>query len=288
VGLSFDMKKKFDVDKFFKILSKPKKYKRLIKWNYPDEFGLNTKTHFYQLPSFEDALIDAGYKELIKVNDDKNSEITGYDEERYIFSEIDELDKDFKNLDKSLNYSPIFHLRDTPVPDDGLYYKIEELGYLTSKKSKYSFLLWSDDYNSNFSAPDVIKIFKNIKEEEKKTFSNIALEKNISGALGKNTHYCEFVFLNNSYNWGTDIEYKELISKGKFPKSLKKHFLSIVKNKIAKHKEWENKPSDIKKINSLIAIINENRIKKKSFRPFPTLTRKSTKLGKGEVWEFAK
>lgn len=272
--------KKFDVDKFFKILAKPKKLKKQISgWNYPDEFGLNTKTHFYQLPSFEDALIDAGYSKLTKVN-------SGYEEERYIFSEVDELNEDFKNLDKSLNYSPIFHLRDTPEPDDGLYYKIEELGYLSSKKSKYSFLLWSDNYNSNFSAPDVIKVFKNIKKEEKKTFSSIALTQNISAL--KNTHYCKFVFLNNAYNWGTDTEYKDLMSKKKFPQSLKKHFLQIVQNKIKFSKECGNKPSDIKKINSLIAIIDEKRIKNKSFRPFNTWTGKGSKLGKGEVWEFAK
>ena len=53
-------------------------------------------------------------------------------------------------------------------------------------------------------------------------------------------------------------------------------------------KDCGNKPSDIKKINSLIAIIDEKRIKNKSFRPFDTWTRKSTKLGKGEVWAFAK
>ena len=275
------MKKKFDVDKFFKILAKPKKLKKRISgWDYPNKFGLNTDKYFYQLPSLIDALEDSGYEELTTVNQ-------GYEEERSIFSEIDELEEDFKSLDKNLNYSPIFHLRDTPEPDDGLYSELEELAYLSSKKSKYSFLLWSQDYNMN-GGTDVFKVFKNIKKEDKKTFSNIALKQNISGALGKDTHYCKFVFLNNAYNWGTDIEYKELMSKKKIPQSLKEHFLPIVKNKIKFSKECGNKPSDIKKINSLIAILNENRIKKKTFRPFDTWTRKGTKLGKGEVWEFVK
>ena len=53
-------------------------------------------------------------------------------------------------------------------------------------------------------------------------------------------------------------------------------------------KECGNKPSDIKKINSLIAIIDEKRIKNKSFRPVGTWTSKGTKLGKSEAWEFAK
>ena len=274
--------KKFDIKKFFNELAKPEKRKKLNpNGNYPDEFGLNTKDHFYSLPSLEDALINAGYKELTMTEDD-------YGDETFLFSEIDNLYKNFKILDKDIDYSPIFHLRDTPEPDDGLYYKLEELGYLSSKKSDYSFLLWSDNYNSNFYAPDVLKVYKNIKKEEKKTFTKIALKENISSALGKDTHYCKFVFLNNAYNWGTDSEYKELLSKNKFPQSLKKHFLPIVKNKMKFAKECGNKPSDIKKINSLIAIIDEKRIKNKSFRPVGTWTSKGTKLGKGEAWEFAK
>ena len=53
-------------------------------------------------------------------------------------------------------------------------------------------------------------------------------------------------------------------------------------------KECGNKPSDIKKINSLIAIIDEKRIINKSFKPLNAWTGKGTKLGKGEVWEFVK
>ena len=53
-------------------------------------------------------------------------------------------------------------------------------------------------------------------------------------------------------------------------------------------KDCGNKPSDIKKINSLIAIIDEKRIKNKSFRPFGARGSKGTQLGKGEVWEFVK
>ena len=273
--------KKFNVDKFFKILATPKKFKKKVSgWNYPDKFGLNTDKYHFQDPGLFDAIEDAGYKKLLKIN-------KGTEEERDIFDSIDELNQDFESLSKDLNYSPIFHLRDTPEPDDGLYYKIEELAYLSSKKSEYSFLLWSEDYNVNKST-EVLKIFKNIKKEDKISFPKIALNQHITGTLGKDTHYCQFAFLNKSYNWGTDDEYKELVSKNKFPKSLKNHFLPIVKNKMEFSKDCGNKPSDIKKINSLIAIIDEKRIKNKSFRPFDTWTRKSTKLSKGEVWEFAK
>ena len=278
--------KKFDVDKFFKILATPKKYKRFLNKNgkpafdVPDEFGLNTDKYQYRIRDLDTALEDAGYKELLKIN-------KGTEEERNIFDSIDELNQDFESLSKDLNYSPIFHLRDTPEPDDGLYYEMEELAYLSSKKSEYSFLLWSQDYNVN-GGTGVFKIFKNIKKKDKISFPKIALNQHITGTLGSDTHYCKFVFLNKSYNWGTDAEYKELVSKNKFPKSLKNHFLPIVKNKMRFSKDCGNKPSDIKKINSLIAIIDEKRIKNKSFRPFGPRGSKGTKLGKGEVWMFAK
>lgn len=63
--------RKFDIKKFFNELAKPEKRKKLNpNGNYPDEFGLNTKDHFYSLPSLEDALINAGYKELTMTEDD--------------------------------------------------------------------------------------------------------------------------------------------------------------------------------------------------------------------------
>ena len=41
-------------------------------------------------------------------------------------------------------------------------------------------------------------------------------------------------------------------------------------------------------LDRVIQLVNENRIKNKSFRPIDTWTSKSIKLGKGEVWEFVK
>ena len=86
--------------------------------------------------------------------------------------------------------------------------------------------------------------------------------------------------MNNSYIWGSDSEHKALISKLIVPPSLKKFFLPILKNKIKFFKDFGNKPSDIKKINSMICIQNENRIKKKTSFPF------TSKLVKGEVCEY--
>ena len=282
------MKKKFDVNKFLTILSEPRKHKKLLNkegkhpygFEYPNEFGLDTDEFYYEIPDLITALEDAGYKDLIKINQDT-------DEERDIFDSLDELGKDFKRLDKSFNYSPIFHLRDTPEPDDGLYYYVEECAYVSTKKSKYSFLISASDYNVNYDF-SVIKVFENIIKENKKTFPKIALDLNASGTLGKDSHYCQWIFLNSAYNWGTESEYKLLMSKNKFPQSLKKRFLPTLKNKIKFSKNCGNKPSDIKEINSLIAIINEKRILNKSFRPLNAWTGKGTKLGKGEVWEFVK
>jgi len=274
------MKKKFDINKFIKILLTPKKYP---KWynkkvkpiiDYPNEFGLDTKKFCYKLRSIEEAVDDAGFKELTETTKTK-------DGEEYIpFFNTDNLEKDFKRLDKSFNYSPILQIRDTPEPDDGLYYYTEEHAYLSIKKNKYSFLISAGDYNNNFNL-SITKIFKNIKKKDIKTLSRISLEQHQVGR-GGDSHFCKWVFLNNAYNWGTESEYKSLMSKKILPQSLKKHFLSIVENKIKFSKECGNKPSDIKKINSMIAILNENRIKNKTFRPF------KSKLGKGEVWEFVK
>mgnify|MGYP000754711358 CR=1 FL=1 len=128
------MKKKFDVNKFLTILSEPRKHKKLLNkegkhpygFEYPNEFGLDTDEYYYKIPDLITALEDAGYKDLIKIN--RAGEI------RDIFISLDELGKDFKRLDKSFNYSPIFHLRDAPEPDDGIYYYLEECAYLSTKK----------------------------------------------------------------------------------------------------------------------------------------------------------
>ena len=270
------MKKKLDVDKFFKILSKPKKKKKLIHHNfYSNSFGLDTKTHFFELPDYHEALADLGCDNLTKMNE-------GYAEERRILSEFDEISDDFKHLDKSINYTPIFQVRDTPDPDDGVYFMQQEAGYLSSSKSKYSFLLWSENYNMNFYQPEIINVYANIKKKDIKDFSKISFNLYKSQALGKNTHYCKFIFLNNAYQWCSDKEHKELITKKNFPQSLKDFFLPAVENKMKFAKECGHKPSDIKKINSLVAIINEKKIKNKSFFPY------KTKLGKGEIWALIK
>ena len=269
------MKKKFDINKFIKTLITPKEHSmsQPASW-YKNEFGLNTKKSFFsRITRIETALEDSGYEEILEPRGNY-----------YPFSKVNNIEKDFIRLDKSFKYSPILHIRDTPEPDDGMYYYEEEHSFLSTKKNEYSFLLRADIYNSSNFNLEVIEVFKNIKKKDIKKLSQKVL-KNIKA---KSFHYCKFVFLNNSYNWGTDAEYKELMSKNKFPQSLKKHFLPIVKNKIKFSKECGNKPSDIKEINSLIAFIDEKRIINKSFRPLNAWTGKGTKLGKGEVWEFVK
>ena len=253
--------KKFDVNKFFEILSKPKKVKKIL-----NDKG---KKYFYRQPYLDEALEDSGHKHLCIIDE-------GYVEERTIFNEIDELENDFKKLDKSINYSPIFQLRDTPEPDDGLYYYREEYAYVSSKKSKYSFLISADDYNVNINV-NVDKIFKNISPKDIKNLSQYPLKQD-----RKDSHFCKWIILNNKYNWGTSKEKKDIKSNELIPDSLKKIFLPVVENKIKFSKDCGNKPSDIKKVNSIIAILDEKRIKQQTWRP------SETKLDRGEAWDYVK
>lgn len=252
---------KFDVNKFFEILSKPKKVKKIL-----NDKG---KKYFYRQPYLDEALEDSGHKNLCIIDE-------GYVEERTIFNEIDELENDFKKLDKGINYSPIFQLRDTPEPDDGLYYYREEYAYVSSKKSKYSFLISADDYNVNINV-NVDKIFKNISPKDIKNLSQYPLKQD-----RKDSHFCKWIILNNKYNWGTSKEKKDIKSNELIPDSLKKIFLPVVENKIEFSKDCGNKPSDIKKINSIIAILDEKRIKQQTWRP------SETKLERGEAWDYVK
>ena len=253
--------KKFDVNKFFEILSKPKKVKKIL-----NDKG---KKYFYRQPYLDEALEDSGHKHLCIIDE-------GYVEERTIFREIDELENDFKKLDKGINYSPIFQLRDTPEPDDGLYYYREEYAYVSSKKSKYSFLISADDYNVNINV-NVDKIFKNISPKDIKNLSQYPLKQD-----RKDSHFCKWIILNNKYNWGTSKEKKDIKSNELIPDSLKKIFLPVVENKIKFSKDCGNKPSDIKKVNSIIAILDEKRIKQQTWRP------SETKLERGEAWDYVK
>ena len=252
---------KFDVNKFFEILSKPKKVKKIL-----NDKG---KKYFYRQPYLDEALEDSGHKHLCIIDE-------GYVEERTIFNEIDELENDFKRLDKGINYSPIFQLRDTPEPDDGLYYYREEYAYVSSKKSKYSFLISADDYNVNINV-NVDKIFKNISPKDIKNLSQYPLKQD-----RKDSHFCKWIILNNKYNWGTSKEKKDIKSNELIPDSLKKIFLPVVENKIEFSKDCGNKPSDIKKVNSIIAILDEKRIKQQTWRP------SETKLERGEAWDYVK
>ena len=267
------MKKKFDINKFIKTLITPKEHSMShpASW-YKNEFGLNTKkSYFSRIRLITTALEDAGYEELIDSRGD-------YDP----FSEVGNIEKDFIRLDKSFKYSPILQIRDTPELDDGMYYYEEEHSYLSTKKSEYSFLLGVDAYNSNFDL-EVIEVFKNIKKKDIKKLSQKVLKNH-----HKTFHYCKWIILNNSYIWGSDSEHKALISKLIVPPSLKKFFLPLLKNKIKFFKECGNKPSDIKKINSMICILNENKIKKKPF--FPSRSKLVEllygKKDKGEVCEY--
>ena len=157
-----------------------------------------------------------------------------------------------------------------------MYYYREEYAYVSSKKSKYSFLISADDYNVNINI-NVDKIFKNISPKDIKNLSQYPLKQD-----RKDSHFCKWIILNNKYNWGTSKEKKDIKSNELIPDSLKKIFLPVVENKIKFSKDCGNKPSDIKKVNSIIAILDEKRIKQQTWRP------SETKLERGEACGYVK
>ena len=306
------MKKKFDVNKFIKTLITPKEHPMGSgsPSDYKNEFGLNTKKSvFSRITRIDTALEDSGYEKMLKPRGNY-----------YPFSKVDNIEKDFIRLDKSFKYSPILHITDTPDPDDNLYHHESEYAYLSTKKSEYSFLLdasicnVNDDSHSNFLKKlhennkingiqkaeltfalrgkafdlEIIEVFKNIKKKNIKKLSQKVLEN-----IVKNYHYCKWIILNNSYIWGSDSEYKALMSKKILPPSLKKFFLPILKNKKKLSKQCGNEPSLIKEINSMIGIMKENRIKKlKLAKPRKYKLAPSTYSlvirSFSEVWDYVK
>ena len=122
----------------------------------------------------------------------------------------------------------------------------------------------------------MIKVFKNIKKNEIKNLSTFPLSKD-----RKDSIYCKWIFLNNAYEWSKKSETKD-IENNKLPKSLKNTFVTVVKNKIKDAKEAGTKKKDLRNINSMIAILDEKKIKDKSWRPF----KNEKELKKNEVWDF--
>ena len=79
--------------------------------------------------------------------------------------------------------------------------------------------------------------------------------------LNKNERYCEQIFLNKSYIWGNEKEYKKMKVDNIIPTSLKEFFLPFLENKKDFFKD-DDDVKDIKKITSTIYMLNEKDMKK--------------------------
>ena len=207
--------------------------------------------------------IEKFFKELLKEKDIKNALcnsghekfIEPDDNDHQIFKTTghSDIEANFQNLDKSFKCSPILEIRDT----EDSYDFICQYFHLSTKKSKYSFVIVNEKYNSDFES-FVLSKHQNIEEKDIKKLSIKVLEN-----LDKGGWYCEEIILNKSYIWGTDEEYKKLISDNIIPNSLKKFFLPILENKKESFTDGDENVDDIEaNFTSTIFMINEKDMKK--------------------------
>ncbi len=217
--------KKFDLDKFVNFFKEGNHPQRALLLSGQDKFGGPFKTN--------------------------------ENDEYFLFSEYDKIEKDFKKLDKSFEYSPIIVIRDTPEPDDGLYYYDCEYGLLSSSKNDYSFLTKFKDYNVN-SDLVCIKSFDKLDKDSKSKLSQIILKD-----IDKKMHYCKWIIMNNQFQWGSNSEYKKIMSKNDFPKSILKYFTPLLKNKKKFAKECGATKEEIKSVTSTMLFMSEKKIKKR-------------------------
>ena len=218
------MKKvQFNIEKFFKELLKEK--------------------------DIEDAIRDSGQEIFLESNDE-------YEAFETTMGCGDDIEANFQKLDKSFKCSTILEIYDQ-VGDIYLY--SERIFYLSTIKSKHSFVIHIEQFNSNFDNQYVMSKHKNI---EKKDIKN--LSKNLFDQWDQSERYCEQIILNNAYIWGTDSEYKKFKSENIIPNSLKKLFLPIFENKkkymedLNDTLEDDDEPFiDIGYTTSIIYILNE-------------------------------
>jgi hypothetical protein len=219
------MKKKFDIDKFLKYFKDGNNTGRSLLLSDQEELDGPFKT---------------------KEND-----------EYFLFTKHNSIEADFTKLDKSFKYSPILTIKDTPDPDDGLYFYDCEYGLLSSSKTRYSFLTKFSDYNINCELI-CFETFENTNSQTKVNLSSYVL-----ADIDKSKHFCKSIFLNNKYKWGSEKEYTELKGGNKFPKSILESFMPLYRNKKIFAKECGASKSEIKEITSSIIIMSEEKIKKR-------------------------
>ena len=127
-------KQKFDFDQFINKIRKKSK-DRWGNVGYPDIDITLLETCGYQIDEPE------------------------YLDDEEIFTERYNAENDFLLLDKSFKYTKIMQILDNEP--EGSWYSFLEYGYLSSKKTEYSFLISAGDYNINYSIGP-LKVFKKL------------------------------------------------------------------------------------------------------------------------------
>ena len=224
----------------------------------------NIEKFFGELLKFkdiEDAIRDSGQETFIE-SDNEGEEIlktAGHSD----------IEVNFQNLEKSFKCSPILEIRDT---EDDTYDYICQYFHLSTIKSKYSFVIVNEMYNSDFDS-SVLSKHQNIEKKDIKNLSIKVLEN-----LDKSECYCEEIILNKSYIWGTDEEYKKLKLNNIIPTSLKEFFLPILQNKKGSFTDEDDNIENIKtNFTSTIFILNEKDMKKiENIKNFTNI--------KGAIW----
>ena len=100
---------------------------------------------------------------------------------------MESVEKQFKRLDSSFVYTPIMQVFEADY--------FQEYAYLTSKKTKYSFLIYHIQRGMNFTI-DALKVYTNIKKTKLKNISN-----DIIKLINSKDSNCHRLIFNNDYVW---------------------------------------------------------------------------------------
>ena len=213
LGLMKKLLNKLDFNKFIELIKNDKFEYAIGPKGFP-EISIALKDSYFKYKKKNQSVFDFRHKFF------KDSDIDG------LFQETSKIRKDFLKLDKSIKYTTITQSLSDPSADSMVF---SELGYLSSNKTKYSFLISAYDYNLNFTLT-VFKVFENLKKQD---FNNLHET--------KDCHYytenCYYYMFNNKWNWNLNKIKKDLI-KNFLPKKHGRIHLCLCVEKKINNRKW--------------------------------------------------
>ena len=139
-----------------------------------------------------------------------------------------DIGRQFKILDRNLDYEKIFEVNAEKAKDFTVEY-----GLLPSKKESSSFLICMHSVGGDYW--DVIlKKFNDIQIQEKSLLSDLILKHFENETISVKHNYCENVYLSKGYNWDLDNLY------GLLNKILKEKQKNYPKDSIS---VWKHRPN---------------------------------------------